>query len=121
MNLLTIRLLHGHHHPSSLVHLPQVLLCLLLDLEDVVLLFLLDLAPAFFDLVQVRLEASKALFALDLLPSSSVLLLGVACPDVFLFFAVGQVESIPDVGADLPLSEFSTLQKTLNLLLFLDA
>ena len=88
MNLLTIRLLHRHHHPSFLIHPPQVLLGLLLDLEDVVVFLFLDLASAFFDLVEVGLEASKALFALDLLPSSTVLLLGVACSDVFLFFAV---------------------------------
>lgn len=121
MNMLAIRLLHRHHHPSLLIHPPQVLLSFLLDLEDIVVLFLLDLASAFFDLVEVGLEASQALFALDLLPFSSVLLLGVASSDVFLFFAVGKIESIPDVGTDLLLSKFSTLQQALDLLLFLDA
>lgn len=80
MNLLTIGLLHRHHHPSFLVHPPQVLLSLLLYLEDVVVLLLFYLAPPLFYLVQVGLEATQALLALQILPSLTVLLLGVALP-----------------------------------------
>lgn len=80
MNLLTIGLLHRHHHPSFLVHPPQVLLSLLLYLEDVVVLLLFYLAPPLFYLVQVGLEAAQALLALQILPSLLVLLLGVALP-----------------------------------------
>lgn len=81
---------------------------------------LLNLASTFFYLIKVGLEASQSFLALHLLPSSSVLLLGVALPEVVLFFAICCIEAIADIGADLPLSEFSTLEKTLNLLLFLD-